>query len=164
MDKPPPSTTLVSELEPIIKQFILLRRYIDSEKEKLTVLLSEYEKNKNLLQTYLGATLNQNHLDSVSTSIGTAFTSVRVEYRVADKTSLLKWLFMQNDPDVWELFDLKPNAKEVDNWASRRLQDHVDAVATGKMTAVFENYIPPGLSRSATTTVKVRKKGSITDD
>lgn len=166
MGKPPPSTALVAELEPIIRQYIKLRRYIDSEKEKLTASLAEYEKNKNLLGNYLGATLNQSRLDSVSTSIGTAFTSVRVDYRVADKTALLRWILQQNDPDVWELFDIKPNAKEVDNWASRKLQDYIDYVQQdgGQVKPAFEHFVPPGLNRNATTIVKVRKKGDLTDD
>jgi len=166
MADPTPSEALVNELEPIIRKYILLRRFIDAQKEQLTQSLKEYEKNKNLLSNYLGAVLNQSRLDSVSTSIGTAFTSSRVDYRVADKTSLLRWILQQNDPCVWELFDIKPIPKEIDGWANRRLRDYIDYVQSnnGEMKAAFEHFVPPGLSRVSTTTVKVRKKGDLTDD
>jgi hypothetical protein len=156
----------VKELEPIIRKFIRLRSYIDSEKEKLKAAMAEYEKHKTFLGNYLASTLVQSKLDSVAAPSGTVFTTSKVEYRVVDKTTFLRWLLTQNAFDIWELVELKPDAKEVDAWASRRFEDYCESVKQqpNQPPPQFTDFIPPGLNRSATVFAKVRKRGEVTDE
>jgi hypothetical protein len=157
---------LVSELEPIIKKFIQLRAFIDAEKEKLKNAMVEYEKNKVFLGNYLAATLVQSKLSGVAAPSGTAFTSSKVEYKVVDTAAFLGWILSQNDPNIWELVKLQPDAKEIDAWAARRFEDYKEYVLTGgdKVIYKFEDFIPPGLNRSSTVFIKVRKKGEAFND
>jgi hypothetical protein len=157
---------LVAELEPMIKQFIRLRAYIKLEQEKLKEAMSEYERGKTLLGNYLASTLVQSRLSSVSAPSGTAYTTSKVDYKVVDKGAALRWLLQQNDWEVWELFDLNPSAKDIDAWAARRLEEYIEGVKLGPETPppVIEDFIPPGLNRTSTVFIKVRKKGDIADD
>jgi hypothetical protein len=98
----------------------------------------------------------------VSAPSGTAYTTRKVEYKVVDKAAVLRWLLQQNDWSVWELFDLRPSASDIDAWASQRLDDYIDGVKPGP--AVLEDFIPPGLNRTSTVFIKVRKKGDIAND
>lgn len=163
MDK---NGTFVSELEPIIRKFIQLRSYIDSEKEKLKKAMIEFEKSKTFLGNYLASTLVQSRINSVAAPSGTVFTTSKVEYKVVDKGAFLRWLLTQNAFDIWELVDLKPDAKEIDAWASRRFEDYLESVklAPNEPPPQFTDFIPPGLNRTATVFAKVRKKGDISDD
>lgn len=160
------NNTLVTELEPIIRKFIQLRAFIDAEKEKLKGAMAEYEKSKVFLGNYLAATLTQSKLNGVAAPSGTAFTTSKVEYKVVDKTEFLRWLLSQNDPNIWELVKLQPDAKEIDAWAGRRFEDYREYVKTGgdKVIYKFEDFLPPGLNRNSTVFIKVRKKGDISDD
>lgn len=160
------NTTLAAELEPIIKKFIQLRAYIDAEKEKLKSAMAEYEKSKTFLGNYLAATLTQSKLNGVSVQSGTAFTTRKVEYKVVDKVQFLKWLLSQNDPNIWELVKLQPDAAEIDAWAGQRFEDYCEHVKTGGDQVVykFEDFLPPGLNRNSTVFIKVRKKGDASDD
>jgi hypothetical protein len=160
------NTTLVTELEPIIKKFIQLRAYIDAEREKLKIAMAEYEKGKTFLGNYLAATLTQSRLNGVAAPSGTAFTTSKVEYKVVDKSAFLRWLLSQNDPNIWELVKLQPDAKEIDAWAGRRFDDYCEYVKTAGDQVIyrFEDFLPPGLNRTSTVFIKVRKKGDVSDD
>lgn len=159
-------TDLVSTLNPAISKYVALRRYIEGQQAALKVKLQQYAEAKERIGAYLSATLAQNKIKRIGGDAGTAFNSDIVRYKVVDGRAYLNWL-MEND--AWETAKIEPIPKETDAVASKAFEDWREAVKEGHTdTPVefvrFEHFLPPGVSRTVTTIVKVRASGEESDD
>jgi len=154
--------SLVQELNPLIKKYVELRSYIDGEKAALTKKMKPFAEAKDKLSAHLCATLLQNKLRNIGADAGTAFTSTKVDYKVADMAAYLQWL---TENDAWESAKIEPIAAATDALAQAAFETYVeknreliDAIPM-EAKPKFEHFLPPGVSRKQFAILKVRKNG-----
>lgn len=163
--KPPPET-LVETLNPAISKYVEIRNYIKRREAKLKAELKKYANARDKLSAYLSATLSQNKIKRIGGEAGTAFTSDMVRYKVVDGGAYLRWLI---DNNMWETAKIEPIPKETDAVASARFDEWLEEREKMGLTAdqpsntKFEHFLPPGVTRTVTTVLKVRANGDDSD-
>ena len=156
----------VGELNPLISQFVKLRRYIKKEEAALKDKMKRYAEAKDMISNYLSAILMQNKLRRIGGSSGTVFNSEIVRYRVVDARAYLNWLI---ETGLWETAKIEPIPKETDAVASERFEKWLKE-NEGKVInpyprggVKFEHFLPPGVNRTVTTVLVVRASGEDDD-
>lgn len=154
---------LVEELNPMISKYVELGRYIKAETAKVKEKLKPYADARDKLSNYLSAILVQNKLKRLGGNAGTAFNSTIVRYKVVDARAYLNWLLQTGQ---WETAKIEPIASETDSFASEQfekfLEESKNTIIKGQEPK-FEHFLPPGVTRTVTTILKVRANGEAED-
>lgn len=149
---------LIAKLNPAISKYVELRAYIKQKEANLKEQLKPFAEARDKLSAYLSATLLQNRIKRIGGEAGTAFNSDAVRYKVVDGRAYLQWLI---DNNMWETAKIEPIPKETDAAASKAFEGWLERnkdTPTSEI-AEFEHFLPPGVTRTVTTILKVRASG-----
>lgn len=148
---------IVAGLKPAIKKYLEIRTHIAARTKDLDAELAEFNAAAKQLSAYISAALTQNGLKNVKTDDGTAYTVTTSSYRIADGAAYLRWL---TENQMWESVDLKPIANATDAIAEERFEAWLEDVTLrpDEPRPTFEQFLPPGLTRTTAVSLRVRTK------
>lgn len=121
-----------------VKNYVALRDRIKAIKAAHEEQLQPYVDMQNELTTKLQDTLDTSGAQSIKTSGGTVYSSVRYSASLSDPQDFMKFVISNN---LWDLLDRKANAVAVRDYIAEKKVE------------------PPGVKLSAIRTIGVRRAG-----
>jgi hypothetical protein len=121
-----------------VKNYVALRDKIKAIKTRHEEELQPFTDMQNELTTKLQETLDTSGAQSIKTSGGTVYSSVRYSASLSDPQDFMKFVIANS---LWDLLDRKANATAVRDYIAEKKVE------------------PPGVKLSALRTIGVRRAG-----
>lgn len=124
-------------IEKIVGHYIAVREKLKAKEEEHTKSLQPLVDLQNELTAKLQEFLSQNGVDSVKTSMGTFYSSVRYSTSLADPEAFMQYVISH---EAFDLLDRRANSTAVRAYADEN-----------------SGALPPGVNLSALRTIGVRR-------
>ncbi len=125
------------KVDEIVEKYIKLRDKKAEIKAKYEADIAKYDEALDKLESLLLNTFNETGIDSVKTSVGTAYASLRTSASVADWDAYFNGYILPNQ--AWEMLERRANKTAIEQYRSAN------------------NELPPGINWSETRTINVRR-------
>lgn len=123
-------------IDELVERYIKIRDSKKAIKEQYDADVAKLDAAMEKIEAYLLKKMQEQGLESMPTSAGTAYKSIRSSATVADKPMFRQFCI---DNDAWHLADLRASSVEV----SKHLEETED--------------LPPGVNFRQSVTVNVRR-------